>query len=67
MVTEGDRTTLQCQAFGIPKPVVYWTRTGGTSSLIRNYGNTKPVSLHVQDLITTNVFPPVSKIFIVLG
>ncbi|VDM19045.1 unnamed protein product [Hydatigera taeniaeformis] len=41
-VTEGDRMTLRCQAAGIPQPVVYWSRTGGSSSLIRNYGISKP-------------------------
>ncbi|KAL5964644.1 Dipeptidyl peptidase 8 [Taenia solium] len=34
--------TLRCQAAGIPQPVVYWRRTGGSSSLIRNYGISKP-------------------------
>uniref|UniRef100_A0A5K3FI43 Ig-like domain-containing protein n=1 Tax=Mesocestoides corti TaxID=53468 RepID=A0A5K3FI43_MESCO len=41
-VTEGDRMTLYCEAFGIPQPVVYWSRTGGSSSLIRDYGISKP-------------------------
>ncbi|KAM7533898.1 hypothetical protein Aperf_G00000107956 [Anoplocephala perfoliata] len=41
-VTEGDRMVLSCQAAGIPQPVIYWTRTGGSSSLIRNYGISKP-------------------------
>ena len=35
--------TLYCQATGIPQPVVYWFRTGGSSTLIRNYGISKPV------------------------
>lgn len=42
-LTEGDRMVLRCQATGIPKPVTYWTRTGGSSSIIRNYGISKPV------------------------
>ncbi|VDN96647.1 unnamed protein product [Rodentolepis nana] len=41
-VTEGDRMVLRCQAAGIPTPVTYWTRTGGSSSIIRNYGISKP-------------------------
>ncbi|KAM3176923.1 hypothetical protein ACTXT7_005507 [Hymenolepis weldensis] len=41
-LTEGDRMVLRCQAAGIPKPVTYWTRTGGSSSIIRNYGISKP-------------------------
>ncbi|KAL5105663.1 Dipeptidyl peptidase 8 [Taenia crassiceps] len=41
-VTEGDRMILRCQAAGIPQPIVYWSRTGGSSSLIRNYGISKP-------------------------
>nr|CDS26341.1 Dipeptidyl peptidase 9 [Hymenolepis microstoma] len=41
-VTEGDRMILRCQAAGIPTPVTYWTRTGGSSSIIRNYGISKP-------------------------
>lgn len=44
-VTEGDRMVLRCQAAGIPTPVTYWTRTGGSSSIIRNYGISKTVGL----------------------
>ncbi|KAL7055186.1 hypothetical protein AAHC03_024434 [Spirometra sp. Aus1] len=44
-VNEGDRVTLRCEAHGIPPPVISWRRTGGSSSLIRNYGNMKPGEL----------------------
>ncbi|VDN09774.1 unnamed protein product [Dibothriocephalus latus] len=44
-VNEGDRVTLRCEAHGIPPPVITWRRTGGSSSLIRNYGNMKPGEL----------------------
>ncbi|CAH8652389.1 unnamed protein product [Dicrocoelium dendriticum] len=37
----GDRVVLECAADGIPTPVIYWQRTGGPSSIIRNYGLTK--------------------------
>uniref|UniRef100_A0A183TFP7 Ig-like domain-containing protein n=1 Tax=Schistocephalus solidus TaxID=70667 RepID=A0A183TFP7_SCHSO len=47
-VNEGDRVTLRCEAHGIPPPVITWRRTGGSSSLIRNYGNMKPMYQHVS-------------------
>lgn len=37
----GDRVVLECAAEGIPTPVIYWQRTGGQSSIIRNFGLTK--------------------------
>lgn len=61
-VTEGDRMILHCQAAGIPRPVVYWSRTGGSSSLIRNYGISKPVSNGLLMPIA-NAFCQVSILF----
>ncbi|KAA3670800.1 uncharacterized protein DEA37_0012017, partial [Paragonimus westermani] len=42
--TEADvnnPVVLECAADGIPTPFIYWQRTGGPSSIIRNYGTTK--------------------------
>ncbi|VDQ09991.1 unnamed protein product [Trichobilharzia regenti] len=40
----GDSVELQCNADGIPPPFIYWRRTAGASSIIRNFGSVKSVS-----------------------
>lgn len=40
----GDPVVLSCASSSIPTPVIYWKRTGGASSTIRNYGLIKNVS-----------------------
>ncbi|CAH8866641.1 unnamed protein product [Trichobilharzia szidati] len=37
----GDSVELQCNADGIPPPFIYWRRTAGASSIIRNFGSVK--------------------------
>ncbi|CAL8068405.1 unnamed protein product [Calicophoron daubneyi] len=48
----GDPVTLRCAADGIPTPLIYWQRTGGASSIIRNYGATKSGNEIVFDAVT---------------
>ncbi|KAA0196299.1 hypothetical protein FBUS_09161 [Fasciolopsis buskii] len=47
----GDPVALQCAAEGIPTPFIFWQRTGGPSSIIRNYGLTKNVSIFIWDAV----------------
>ncbi|CAH8614673.1 unnamed protein product [Schistosoma guineensis] len=37
----GDPVSLHCNADGIPPPFIYWRRTAGASSIIRNFGTVK--------------------------
>ena len=32
MITEGDTTTITCEAIGYPPPTIVWTKTSGTLS-----------------------------------
>ncbi|RTG80384.1 uncharacterized protein DC041_0007036 [Schistosoma bovis] len=40
----GDPVSLHCNADGIPPPFIYWRRTAGASSIIRNFGTVKSFS-----------------------
>ena len=57
MITEGDTTTITCEAVGYPPPTIVWSRVNGTSSytisvsysvsVLTGSGNVTSVSLNL--------------------